>query len=310
LSTSLIERIRGPVYPILPAFTESGALDPDAVERYCRWLVEQGARTLMVTAGTSRFNLLELDEIHTLNRTVARACAGRAVAVAANPQAGSTAAAIAFAKATGDSGADALLLSYPERYYDDDAVIAYVEAVAAASPIPVMIHALPMRLASAGPSSVHPFDLALCRRAAALPNVVGMKEESGQEPLKLRIMLEFAERWALVPAGGGMRNFLACQAFGARAYLAGVANFAPAVEEAFFAHVEAGRIEAARAIVRDQELPFFDVAVPIGWHTALKAAMALKGLFPPHERAPLRPPTPAQRERLAACMRALGWLDG
>jgi dihydrodipicolinate synthase/N-acetylneuraminate lyase len=137
-----------------------------------------------------------------------------------------------------------------------------------------------------------------------------MKEESGQEPLKLRIMLEFAERWALVPAGGGMRNFLACQAFGARAYLAGVANFAPAVEEAFFAHVEAGRIEAARAIVRDQELPFFDVAVPIGWHTALKAAMALKGLFPPHERAPLRPPTPAQRERLAACMRALGWLDG
>ena len=50
--------IRGPVYPIPPAFNKDYSLDLDSVAGYVDYLNSFKVRTIMVTAGTSRLNLL------------------------------------------------------------------------------------------------------------------------------------------------------------------------------------------------------------------------------------------------------------
>jgi dihydrodipicolinate synthase/N-acetylneuraminate lyase len=196
---------------------------------------------------------------------------------------------------------------YSERYYGDDNVVSYYTALAEATDLPLLVHAIPMRLASSGPTQVQPFSLALLERLFAIDTVVGIKEENGLEVLRQQILHHYAASQAIVLAGGAMRNFLASQPFGADSWLVGLGNLFPAIEYRFESAVQAGDLAAARSIVFDQEAPFFDVAVPIGWHTALKATLDILGLMPGHEREPLPRPTGAQRESLLAVCARLGW---
>jgi dihydrodipicolinate synthase/N-acetylneuraminate lyase len=83
-------------------------------------------------------------------------------------------------------------------------------------------------------------------------------------------------------------------------YLAGVGNFAPAVELKFARLLAAGRSDEARAIVEDYEKPFFDIAVNLGWHPALREAMAMADLCPPFERQPMMRLAPEERRKLEA----------
>ncbi len=84
------------------------------------------------------------------------------------------------------------------------------------------------------------------------------------------------------------------------AYLAGIGNFAPAVELKFARLLAAGRSDEARAIVEDYEKPFFDIAVNLGWHPALREAMAMADLCPPFERQPMMRLATEDRRKLEA----------
>jgi dihydrodipicolinate synthase/N-acetylneuraminate lyase len=306
---ALRERLRGPVHPVLPAFDAAGGLDLDATAAYVDALVRRGAHCLIVTAGTSRLNLLSFDEVAALNAAVARACDGRAVAVAGNPATGSTAASLELLDRAERDGADAFLAVYSDRYYGDEPVFGFFETLAQASRLPLLLHTIPMRLASSGPTEVQPFHLPLVEKLAGLPNVVGMKEENGREVLRQQIVSRYDRRMTIVLAGGGMRNYLANWPFGASSYLVGVGSFLPEFEADFYSALQENRLEEARRAVFEYELPFFDVAVPIGWHTALKASLALMGLMPGYERAPLQPPTDRQQEALRSVLVRLGWLQ-
>ncbi len=302
----LRSKLTGPVYPILPAFCKNGDLDAEATGKYVQYLVANGARILMVTAGTSRLNLLSVAEVMQLNSIVAKQAGEQAITIAANPDYGSLAVSIEIAIEAKDAGASAFLLYYSERYYDDEAVFDYFSAVATACSLPLLIHAMPMRGASTGPAAVHPFGVELVRRLATIPALIGMKEENGNEGLRQRLALEFGERLAIIAAGGGMGKYLSCQALGIPAYLTGLGNLNPALEQNFYDLCQQGKFAQAGEIVRRLEQPFFDVAVPIGWHVALKGAMDHLGLMPIYERAPLRPPTPDQLEKLSAIISQLG----
>ena len=288
-------KLRGPVHPVLPAFDANGGLDIEATGQYVAWLVDNGATTVIVTAGTSRLNLLTMEETAALNRVVAQHCAGRAIAVAGNPPVGSTEAARDLLTQAAADGAHAFLALYGERYYGDRYVLSFFEA-------------MPMRRASSGPTDVHPFSLALIAELAKMPAVIGLKEENGQEALRQRILIDYSDRLAVVLAGGGMRALLAAHGFGATASLVGIGSFSPQTELKVFEALEAGRFSDVRQTVAEIERPFFDAAIPIGWHTALKASLALMGLIPPYERAPLVPPTSEEMMALEQALRHGGWL--
>lgn len=305
MSKHLKDEITGPVFPILPAFSAQGAFDEAATAQYVRYLVENGAKVLMVTAGTSRLNLMSIEEIKKLNAIVAQNKGADGIAIAANPDYGSLEVSKDIAQAAQSDGADAFLLYYSERYYDDETTVAFYTAIAESCTLPLMIHAMPMRGASTGPTVVHAYDMKLVGKLAQLPAIIGMKEENGNEGLRQQLLLEFSERLAFVVAGGGMGKFLTARALGAQAYLTGLGNINPKLALEFYTACIEGDDTRARAMVRDLEQPFFNEAVPMGWHVALKGALHIAGLMPVHERLPLRAPSEAQIEVLTSIMTKL-----
>jgi len=299
------ERLRGPVYPILPAFNEDGSFDLTSVEGYVRYLNEHDVAALMVTAGTSRFNLLTDAEVLELNQAVAKANAGKTLVIAANPMQGTTHDAVRFAKQFEDMGADAILAYFPERYYNDDQVFSYFEAIARNTNIGVMIHANPMRAASGGNAQ---FSVELCNRLVQLDNFVGMKEEHGNEDHRYKLAVHLSDRMNFVVAGRAMRMFMGCFLFGIQAYLVGVGSFKPQIEESFYANLQNGEYDLALKSVHEIEEPFFDTAMPMGWHIAMKATLNLLGLMPITERPPLYPASESQLATLRSVITDLGWL--
>ena len=302
--TTLKDQIKGPVYPILPAFRADEAFDAGATARYVEYLVLNEAGVLMVTAGTSRFNLLTDAEVRQLNQAVIDA-SGDALVIAANPMQGATSEAIRFAQEAGEWGADALLVYYPERYYGDDAVCAYFEAISQNSDIPLMIHANPMRHASGGNAY---FSVELCRRLAEAGHIIGMKEEHGDATHRYKLGTHLGDEMVFIVAGGGMRTFVQCFLFGIQSYLVSMGSFVPKLEDEFYGALMSGDYDTALKVVRKFEEPFFDLTVPMGWHIALKGTLSLMDLMPIYERAPMRPISDEQLGQLRKLIAEFKWV--
>lgn len=303
----LLQRMKGPVYPVLPAFAEDLSMDLDATKAYVRYLNDHSVRTLMLTAGTSRYNLLSEDEISRLNRAMVEANDGKAITIVANPMTGPTFRAREFAKEAEAMGADILLVYYPERYYNDDQVYDYFASICEAADVGVMIHAYPMRSAVGGGTTNYSVDL--CRRLSEIDNMVGMKEEHINESHRYKLAANLEGKFNLTVAGESMRMFMGCQMFGVDSYLVGVGSFKPQIEEDFYRNLMAGNTEAAFNAVHEIEEPFFDTAKKIGWHIAMKATLDLLGLMPDRERPPLPQVTDEQRAMLRTTLQQLGWLQ-
>jgi dihydrodipicolinate synthase/N-acetylneuraminate lyase len=77
----------------------------------------------------------------------------------------------------------------------------------------------------------------------------------------------------------------------------------------FYNALAANQVDRAHAIVRAYEDPYFDVAVSVGWHLALKETMHFLNLMPRHERAPLPCLSNEHSAKLRACVEKLGWLE-
>lgn len=278
---------KGPVFPIPTAFSQSGELDLESTIRYTNFLVDSGAKNLLVTVGTSRFNLLDLEEMLAVNQAVAQAGKAKgANVIVTNGLTGSLESTVQFAKEAAKHQADAMMVFYPERYYDDDSIIEFYEAISAESTVPLMIHEMPMRSGTKGGWEQYPMEL--LDRLLNLPRVIGMKEESGSFGHTYEIVRHYAKEYALILAGGAKRLFMAFLPFGADLYLVGVGSLTPKVALEFWRHIEEGRWEDALAIERDIEAPFFDVAFNVGWHLAMKKGLEYLGLMAADERLPLK----------------------
>lgn len=297
-------KLEGPVFPIPTPFTEGGeAVDHDALAKYVDFLAGAGVAALMSTVGTSRFNLLSFEEMKAVNATIAKAAQGRCIVILAGPMTGGTDVHVDFARHAEKSGADALIAFMPERYYGQDAVVEFFKTVSESVGIATMIHEMPMRSGYGGQLQ---YSLDLLDRLTDMPGVVGMKEECMDGGYAYLLHRRLAGKCGIIGAGSKrlyMRDFHA----GAKAYLVGLGNFFPQVATDFHAAMKAHDIDRAHAIVRAYEDPFFDVAVGLGWHVALKETMHLLGLMPPHERAPLPRLNAEQQAKLIACVDTLGW---
>ncbi len=291
-----LQSVKGPVFPIPTPFTRDEAVDWDALRTYVDWLVRQGARTIMVTVGTSRFSLLDHDEMRMVNETVIAAVDKRAYTIVTGPPFGSLSTAVHFARHAAAAGADAMLAVYPERYYGEQAVFDFFREVSEAVDIGVMIHLAPMLPGPAGLGDRVNYSPGLVERIARLPGMVGMKEESNNMHLCYAYNRLLHERFCIIGGAGCMRAFLAASVWRQPAYLVGVGNFAPKVELDFFSALTQGNMDEARRIIDNYETPFFDQAVRLGWHLALKEALAAHSLMPAWERRPLRRLDEADRE--------------
>ncbi len=302
----IFSQLKGPVVPLPTPFTAQHEVDYDALSSYVNRLIEMGARNLMTTVGTSRFNLLTNEEIARVNETVATAAGDRAITIVSTPQVGSTKLAQNFADHARECGADVLLVFHPERHYGDDTLLEFFAAIASHNDIPLMIHEMPMRNGLGGGQKQYSIDL--LNRLFDIDSVIGMKEESLDWGYGGTIVKAMSERAVIVGAGGGMSRYLRDHCLGARAFLSGIGSFYPPLELEFFQAMQSGDFQRAQDIVYNIEAEYFDAVVPMGWHIALKECIHAKGLMGPWERPPLRRVLPDEREVVQQTMQRFGWL--
>ena len=235
--------------------------------------------------------------LETLRRTAAPA---RLLVAGVNEQA--TSAAIEAACQAADAGADAILAVTPYFYKSamtQDVLRGFFEAVADASPLPVLVYNIPQNTGVV----IAPGTLAGLARH---PNLIGVKDSSGNfAALGDTLRLAPADFTVLVGSAGILYPALAMGAAGAILAVACIAP-GPCVE----LHRAALSGDHDRARDLQQRLAPLAHLVTAGLGVAgLKAAADLAGFAGGPPRAPLKPVEGAERERVRTVMVESGFFD-
>lgn len=301
-----IDQITGPVIPLPTPFKENEDVDYEALSSYVSFLVESGIQNIMTTVGTSRFNLVNGEEIRKINETVVKAANGKAKTIVANPPYGRTADAVSYAKHAESIGADIFLAYYPERHYGDNYIIDFFQQLSDSANIGILIHEMPMRNGLGGGSIQ--YSVPLLHKLLDIENVIGVKEEALDIGYSNNLVKSISEKAVIIGAGGGMSRYLRDYWLGAKAFLGGIGNFYPALELEFYNHMLNKEFEEAHAIVNNIEIPFFGKIVPYGWHPSLKAMLSLNNHMLPYERKPMKQTTEEEKESIGKILSENNWL--
>jgi len=209
----IARRIRGPLAPILAAFSDDDRIDIDAT---CRWvdrLITQGVKLFWTTQGTTHFMTLADREVRELTRALAAVTSGRALFIASTPWHWSTRECVEFVTFAARSQVDVVKLQFVFDWApSDDQIIAHYEAVAADSPVPLFAY-------TRGRPGVTP---QLLQRILQIPQFIGMKNDTddyyGQEQYLRTVSSYRSLDEFLVLTGGGLSSVLSGYEYGIRAY--------------------------------------------------------------------------------------------
>jgi len=200
-----------------------------------------------------------------------------------------TAEVIELAKELEAMGADGILSVTP--YYNkptQEGLYQHYKAIAAAVRLPIVVYSVQGRTGV----NVEP---ATVRRLAAIDNIVGIKEASGNITQMAAILNVVPERFAVLSGDDAIT--LPLVALGGRGVISVVSNEIPAEMTEMVRLCLAGDFARARALHRKyfdlMEVNFVE-SNPI----PVKAALAMMGLLEPVWRLPLVPPSPASQARI------------
>ncbi|WP_210479228.1 5-dehydro-4-deoxyglucarate dehydratase [Naasia sp. SYSU D00948] len=276
------------------AFDGKDRVDSEVVEQHIATGVEHGPGAVFAACGTGEYHALGFDEYEIVVRAAVRATAGRVPVVAG--VGGPLGQAVACARIAERAGARALLVLPPYLVQGpQEGLVAYVQAIAAASLLPVIVYH----------RGTAKFSTASIARLLEDERVAGIKDGVGDVAL--------AQEFVLTARRSGRSDVLffnglltaelsqaAYAAIGVPLYSSAVFAMAPDIATAFYrAYREGDQEIQARLLdgfyaplvrLRD-ETPGFAVAL-------IKAGLRLRGVDVGPVRAPLVDPNPDQLERL------------
>lgn len=294
---SLAARLRVPlegmVPPLVAPFAADGSLDLAAFEANFEAYEAAGVSGYLVLG--SNGEAASLDEAEKLELVrLARRAAGQRLLLAGTGLE-STRATIALTRRAADLGADGALVLTPAYYkarMTEDVLRRHFEAVAEASPIPVLAYSAPAFTGLAWPPG-------LGAALAAHPRIVGMKDSSGDIGLLGRTLSEVPSSFAV--ACGSAPVIYPALCLGAPAGILAVTCCAPRPVVALYRAFRSG--DHARALELQRALLPLAIAVTAGHGVpGLKAAMQLAGLRGGEPRAPLQPLPAGARGLLGALL--------
>ena len=280
-------------FPVTP-FDAAGAVAADVLACHVEQGLEHGPGGVFAACGTGEFATLDGDEVATVVQTAVKATAGRVPVIAG--AGGSLPQAIAGVRRAADAGAEGILLLPPYLVSGPPrGLLAYVEAVAAASPLPIIVY----QRANAR------YDADTAVAVARLERVVGFKDGLGDLDAMQRVVL------AVRAAVGEDFQFFnglptaemtvpAYRGIGVDLYSSAVFCFAPRISNAFYRSLYEGDGRLAGRLLADFYRPLVTLRdrVP-GYAVALvKAAVRRNGLAVGSVRPPLVDPTPEHLDEL------------
>jgi 4-hydroxy-tetrahydrodipicolinate synthase len=177
--------LRGVYIPLITPYAADGAVDLEAVERLAVRALDAGVAGLVPLGTTGETPLLEPDEKHAIVDVCARVARARGAQVIVGAGTNSTRSTVSAVAALAGSGATAALCVVPYYLRPSQAgIIAHFEAVAAASPVPIVIYNIPSRTGQ-------PLEPDSLLRLANTANIVGVKQSVGAVDVgTLRVLAE------------------------------------------------------------------------------------------------------------------------
>jgi 4-hydroxy-tetrahydrodipicolinate synthase len=285
---------------LVTPFTASGELDERAVRRLGRRQIDAGIHFL-VPCGTTGENptLTDAERIRTVELLVDEA-SGR-VPVLAGAGGYNTREVIQLAGEMQHAGAAGLLSVAP--YYNkptQDGLYRHYAAIAEATPLPIIVYNVPGRTGV----NVEPSTLA---RLAELPNIVGVKEASGNISQMCEVLRVVPEDFIVLSGDDAIT--LPLMAIGGRGVVSVASNEIPGDMVEMVEAAERGDFASARA-VHTRILPLMQINFIEANPLPVKAAMAAMGLLEEVYRLPMCSPKSDSREKILKVLKELNVLKG
>lgn len=285
---------------LVTPFAETGDLDEAAIRSLAKRQIEGGVHFLVPCGTTGESpTLSHAEKIRVVELVVAEA-AGK-VPVLGGAGGYDTTAVVALTKDMVQAGADGILSVTP--YYNKpspEGLYRHFSAVADSVDSQVVVYNVPSRTGC----NINPETLT---RLASVPNIVGVKEASGDLGQMCQVCRDASEDFSVL--SGDDAYTLPMIAIGAVGVISVVSNEVPSEMATLVSAALAGDFSVARSI-HERLLPLMQINFVESNPIPVKAALAEMGLIEARYRLPLVPPREPARQRIAAVLRDVGLLDG
>lgn len=294
----MIEPLFHGVLPALVTPFRDGAIDKDAFVALVERQIAGGVHGLVPVGTTGESTTLSHEEHRLVLELTVSTAKGR-VPVVAGAGSNSTAEAIELVSYAKQVGADAALVVAP--YYNrpsQEGLYRHYAAINDAVQLPVLLYNVPAR------SAVDISEDTIAR-LAKLPNIVGIKDATGDVARASLQRLSCGEDWCLLSGNDDMG--LGYMAHGGHGCISVTCNVAPEATASFYNAAMAGDFKTALywqdRLIRLHKALFSDASP-----APTKFALSQLGLCAEDARLPIAPASEASRAAVLAAMKEAGVL--
>lgn len=291
--------LEGVLIPIVTPLAPDGSVDGQALERLCHGYLDEGVRGIVALGTTGEPATLRPEERRRVVEICATACRERGAPCVVGPGSNDTAATIGEVQRLAEvAGVVAALCVVPYYTLPGQAgVVAHFEAVAEASPIPIVLYNIPFRTAQ-------PLEPDSLLHLAAHPNVIGVKQSLPLDVGALRVLAETPADFAVLC--GDDAFLLPSTLLGGAGAITALAHVCTARVVAMIDAARNGKVEEGR---RHHEalLPVVTACASEPGPVILKAVLHAQGrITSPGVRLPYVPAAPASLEAALRAIEAAG----
>lgn len=291
-----VRKLEGSIVALVTPFNEDGSVNFDQLERLLEFHVENGTDAILTLGTTGESATMTDEEDNSVVKFVVDHVAGRVPVIAGS---GSNCTAVQATKSLTYQklGADAVLIISP--YYNksnEEGIYQHLKHTADATDIPCILYNIPGRTGCS-------ISVRNVERLAAHPNVMGIKEASGNMAYAASIAHCLSDDFRLYSGEDALTVPL--MALGGSGTISVWADVQPAlVHEMCRAYLDGDVARATRIQVEGQPLisALFGEVNPI----PVKEALAQMGLIDANYRLPLVPMSAAPKAALLDAMKGAG----
>lgn len=285
---------------MITPFKENGDLNYDVAEKLAVYLAENGTDTVLLCGTTGESPTLTKEEEYELFRVVKNALGNKAK-VLVGTGSNSTREAIVASKKAAELGMDGSLQVVP--YYNkppQEGLYQHFSAVAEACPdLPIILYNIPGRTGvNLAPETV--------ARLAEIPNIVGIKEASGNMDGASQIRLLTPAEFSIYSGDDSLT--LPLMAIGGKGIVSVAAHLVGNQLQEMIQAFEKGEVQVA-AQIHQTLYPLFKALFLTANPIPVKMALKLQGWDVGSTRLPLCDPPTEITEKLEAVMKELDILN-
>lgn len=281
---------------LVTPFASDGSVDAAAMRRLVRRQIEAGVHFLVPCGTTGESPTLDRDEHLEVVRITLEEARGRAL-VLAGAGGYNTKEVAALARELEALGVDGILSVTP--YYNkptQEGLYQHYKTIADSIALPIVLYSVQGRTGV----NIEP---ATVRRLAAIPNIAGIKEASGNIAQIANICASAPEDFSVMSGDDAIT--LALAGLGGHGIISVAGNEIPAEMTALAQACLDGDFLTARALQK-KWLPLMEINFVESNPMPVKYAMARMGLLEPVWRQPMIAPSPSASEKIDAVLRSVG----